>query len=206
MRQLALAPLFLVACFVAGEPPTRCSAEQPGCPDGLMCVGEICLPPGMGELGQPVDLSVSDVQPPSSLCADGQGIVIGKQGAWACPGVFTAGKAATLCASGRVCADSSLISDNECLSLSGFFVSQAWGTTDRNYSMPSVSECKMANNPAPNMVGFYGCGKGGGVVDKPCDGFRGILICTASTKLSCAFSIDTVANANPTNGVLCCPK
>jgi hypothetical protein len=205
VRQLALAPLFLVACFVAGEPPTRCSAEQPGCPDGLMCVGEICLPPGTGELGQPVDLSVSDLSQ-SSLCADGKGFAIGNQGVWACPGVFTAGQASTLCANGKICLDSNLIPSNECLSVSGFFVSQVWGTTDRQYSTPSISECKSANNSFPNAVGFYGCGKGGGVVDKPCDGFRGILICTASTKLSCAFSIDTVANANPTNGVLCCPK
>ncbi len=203
MRQLALVSCLLASCFTAGDPPLRCSAEHPGCPEGFLCVSDVCMV-AVQDLGQAVDMSVDDLAKPTSLCADGQGAPIGTMGAWACPGSFVAGKAAAQCKNQNVCADSSLIPETVCLSVDGFFISKIWGATNKLYQTPAVSQC--LSGSFPNSFGFYGCGKGGGVVNTACSGFRSIIICDPMYKFGCS-NTDLIYtyNTNPLNGVLCCP-
>ena len=203
MRQLALVSCLLTSCFAAGEPPLRCSVEHPGCPEGFLCVSDVCMVAAQ-DLGQAVDMSVDDLAKPTSLCADGQGAPIGTMGAWACPGSFVAGKAAAQCKNQNVCADSSLIPETVCLSVDGFFISKIWGATNKLYQTPAVSQC--LSGSFPNSAGFYGCGKGGGVVNTACSGFRSIIICDPMYKFGCS-NTDLIYtyNTNPLNGVLCCP-
>lgn len=202
-RQLALFSVLLVGCFSPGDPPLRCSPEQPACPDGLVCSGVECVAPG-GDLGQAVDLSVV------SLCADGKGQPIGTKGAWLCPGTFVFGKAAGQCASsGKICTDSTAITDSECTGVkSGFFISAGWGSADP--SNPATSECNMQNAPFPSVGGWFGCGAATVTTTKGCLGFRPFLRCMTSTKLYCSglppYTVDAVQNLEPLNGVICCPK
>lgn len=204
MRQLALVSCLLTSCFIAGEPPLRCSVEHPGCPEGFLCISDVCTVAAQ-DLGQAVDMAIDDLAKPTSLCADGLGVPIGTMGAWACPGTFAAGKASAQCKNQKVCGDSTLIPESVCLSVDGFFISKIWGATNRNYQTPAVSQCLYGS--APNNYGFFGCGKGGGVVDAACNGFRAIIICDPTVnKFGCS-STDLIYtyNTNPLNGVLCCP-
>jgi hypothetical protein len=198
-RQLALCSLLFAGCFSAGDPPLRCSPEQPACPDGLVCSGVECVTPG-SDLGQAVDLSVV------SLCADGKGQQLGTKGAWACPGAFAFGKATGQCApTAKLCTDSGTVTDAECTGLkAGFFISSNWGTADT--SNAATSECNTGNNPFPSAFGWFGCGVASVVTTNGCVGFRPFLKCSSMTKLSCQGVPPLVSNSEPLNGVICCPK
>ena len=204
MRQLALVLCFLgSSCFSAGEPPLRCSAERPGCPSGFVCVADNCVKDA-DDLGQAVDMTTNDLTKPVSLCADGLGSPIGTMGAWACPGTFGAGKASSQCKNQKACADSTLIPESVSLGIDNFFISQSWGGTNKLYQTPAVSECTKIT--FPNSAGYYGCGKGGGIVNTACNGFRAIIVCDPMYKITCGNTgIDFAVNTNPQNGVLCCP-
>lgn len=202
-RQLALFAVLLGGCFSPGDPPLRCSPEQPACPSGLVCSGVECVAAG-GDLGQAVDLSVV------SLCADGKGQQLGTKGAWVCPGAFAFTKASGQCApTAKLCADSGAITDTECTGLkTGFFITANWGTADS--ANPATSECNTGNNPFPSATGWFGCGAASVVTNKGCAGFRPFLKCSSMTKLSCQglppLTADSVSNTDPANGVICCPK
>jgi hypothetical protein len=159
MRLAVLSVLCLfVSCFQ--EPPAdrvwRCSAEQPGCPQGQSCMNDWCVKDGTAT----PDLAVSDAggggdmsKPP---CTDG--FRIGSKGAWACRGKFSPAttKASALCKNGfKPCADSALISDAECSAnsgLGGFFFADAPGTgNDRE--VRSHDKCGWGNGSM-----WFGCG------------------------------------------------
>ncbi len=209
MRKAALAVL-LCACFDPGPAPLLCSEAQPGCPDGLVCLGGMCMDStsGAGDM-QVMDMMITDL---SSLpgCADGKGSSIGNNGCWTCPGIFSASKkASTLCRSGfSIPTNSNLIADSDCLAVvSGFFYASVFGATNFMYSDPNQAVC--SNMPLTLIPAFFGCGPGGGVVSPgvACRGFRPNLQCSSSNGLTCQDSdLDKAANSKATNGVLCCPK
>ena len=208
MRKAALAVL-LCACFDPGPAPLLCSEAQPGCPDGLVCLGGMCKDSASNADMQTQDMTIADL---SSIpgCADGKGAQIGKNGCWTCPGLFGASKkASTLCNSSfGIPANSNLITDSECVAVvAGFFYSAAFGSTGYNYADPNIAQC--TNMPTSGTVAFFGCGTGGGVVAPTvaCKGFRPNLQCLPASGLTCQdFDIDKATNTKPTNGVLCCPK
>jgi hypothetical protein len=61
MRFAAFAVL-LCACFDPGPAPLRCSEAQPGCPDGLVCLGGMCMDStsGAGDM-QVMDMMITDL-------------------------------------------------------------------------------------------------------------------------------------------------
>lgn len=212
MRPTILLSLALSAgCFDLGTPPLRCSAQETTCPDGLVCVGEMCQSPTnppTGDLGTGKDGAM--VQPG---CADGKGFAVGTKGAWACPGTWakTAPRAAALCATGfHVCANSNLVSESECLTVNpGFYIAEVFGSIDE--TVQSSSQCMMSNKYNPV---WYGCGPiSAAPADKSyiataaCNGFRAGLHCAGTNGLSCpTMVLDDTTNTKATNGVLCCPN
>jgi len=193
------------ACFSSELPtPLRCSAEKPGCPEGLVCLEGTCQS-YFADLGQTVDFAFDLL--PSSQCADRKGRAIGK--AWGCLGTFDYGKAQTLCASSAVvCTQATgLITDAECIfSGTAFFISSAYGKTQVT---GDPSECNAETLPSPNTPGVFGCGAGFVNVKTACEGFRPFERISFATKILATTSpstIDKIANQNPNYGVLCCPK
>ena len=208
MRFAAFAVL-LCACFDPGPAPLRCSDAQPGCPDGLVCLGGMCKDSASSSDMQAMDMLIADF---SSIpgCADGKGAPVGKNGCWTCPGLFGASKkASTLCHSAfGIPANSDLITDSDCLAVAGgFFLSSAYGATSFMYNDPNMALC--TNMPLTLIPAFFGCGTGGGVVSPSvaCRGFRPNVQCNANTGLTCpTYDVNLVTNTKPSNGVLCCPK
>jgi hypothetical protein len=204
MKKLLL--LVLIGCFDPGSAPLICSEAAPKCPDGTVCQLGQCVAEQVDAGNN--DLATSDMaQAPdmlaTSACVAGNGNPIGVKGAWICPGVFGGvnPKAAALCRV-KVCSDSALISDIECASATGFFVSSVWGSTDMLDA--SIAIC---NSAIGYNLAFFGCGKLGFKTNTGCGGFLRSLQTSNANQLTCPnpYSLDKLVNTNPTNGVLCCP-
>lgn len=201
--RLILLLAFSAGCFDAGSAPVTCSKEFPACPDGQLCVDNKCEQ-ASADLAAVADSGAVDM-PAISGCSAGNGSPVGNRGVWACPGAFGGAnpKAALLCKSGKVCADSSLITMPECADVkSAFFVSAVWGATEKKD--PSVGECFSVSTFTPS---FFGCGAGGFNVTKSCGGYVSVLQITPQNMLSSGLdiNIDKLVNTNASNGVLCCP-
>ena len=211
MRLAVLSVLCLfVSCFQ--EPPAdrvwRCSAEQPGCPQGQSCMNDWCVKDGTAT----PDLAVSDAggggdmsKPP---CTDG--FRIGSKGAWACRGKFSPAttKASALCKNGfKPCADSALISDAECSNsgLGGFFYADAPGTGN------SLITVKCAATTSAGWGGlFFGCGWTiTNLYERTnlgCRGFYPAVFCNATNPCDLSDGrLDAQSTTDARNGVLCCP-
>lgn len=205
MRRLLISFL-LVGCFDAGSAPLICSQEMPQCPDGRSCVDGQCVTVGASDGGSG-DLATNDMQQadllPVSGCAAGNGKAVGAGGAWACPGVYGGvnPKASTLCRS-KVCSDASLLMESDCALVDGFFVSSTWGAT----SMLDPPEV-ICNSAASLELAFFGCGKLGFKTTMQCSGFNRSMQVSIANKLMASnpYSINSLSNSDPNNGVLCCP-
>ncbi len=216
MRLAVLSMLCLfVSCFQ--EPPAdrvwRCSAEQPGCPQGQSCTNDWCVKDGTAT----PDLAVSDAggggdmsKPP---CTDG--VPIGTKGVWGCKGRFspTTTKASALCLNGyRTCVDGFKVTDAECsaTTLKGFYFADvpAEGATG------AFARCAMGGNGNGSM--WYGCGwyqsqPGRASSERtnfPCKDLPLITYCDNPNLFFCSLTdlrLDAQRMDNPANGVLCCP-
>jgi hypothetical protein len=207
MRLAAFAVL-LCACFDPGPAPLLCSEAQPGCPDGLVCLGGMCKDSASSSDMQAMDMMIADLSVIPG-CADGKGAPIGNKGCWTCPGTFSAPNAKTLCAlTHQPALDSQLISDADCQAvLSGFFLSSVFGGTSALYSDPKIADCGFVT--VKTEPAFFGCGVGGGNVNPSiaCKGFRSNIQCLPDNGISCTGQkLDFAGNSKPNNGVLCCPK
>lgn len=195
-----------------------CSEDSPPCPDGMACQDGICRrqagddgstemsDAGVDAAGPPVDAAVVG-------CLGG-GTRVGT--AWACPGVFKKGEAATLCAAGfSVCKDATGVDTTACNRVDGFFVSQSLGKSEfricRNID-PLNFICGAAPPGYDNRMRF-GCGN---LVQpyvlqncqQQCGSFDRTLDCTGSGadyQCSTSNSIGDDANLTTFIGVLCCP-
>lgn len=198
--------LLLVGCFDAGAPPLTCSAEQSACPEGLQCNNSRCEPITDGDLATLADMTAADMLADAAIsaCTSSNGAPLGSKGAWVCPGLFGGAnpKAAALCRSGKLCADSSLITAQECAAVSGgFYTSSYWGST--LLADPKAVGC---NTAASYDLAFFGCGVGW-VTTTGCAGFSISLQVNPGNKLeiSAPYKIENLINTNPQNGVICCP-
>lgn len=193
------------ACF---DPETShitflCDETHPSCPSGSACNFStgICLTNEL-DADLAADLAAAtDIAIPSG-CAPGiQGFHLGN--AFACPGVFAAGKAAQLCASDRtICSDSVGIDFTRCGMVGGFFIANVpsyW----RNVQFDNVCAVSTMNRQ------WAGCGAATQGVYDPlsrCKSFPKILDCsTSGWNCSAGHTIAQTANGNPSDGVLCCP-
>jgi hypothetical protein len=157
MRFAAFAVL-LCACFDPGPAPLRCSEAQPGCPDGLVCLGGMCKDSAsnadMLRYDQSMDMMITDL---SSIpgCADGKGSTIGKMAAGLVRGSLALARKplAYVNSAFGIPANSNLITDSECLAVgAGFFYSSAFGSTGFNVRRSKSAQC--TNMPLINS-GFF---------------------------------------------------
>lgn len=142
----------------------------------------------------------------ASGCADNGGHQVGM--AWACPGSFGAGKAASLCkAKWSIPADSSKVDLASCNLLSGFFVANLPG----KYLPPwGTSVSCIPGNPLEMKI-FFGCGAVASADYEPdstfkCSGFSRAVNCPTATKSwDCPTTHDLASTINKvaTDGVLC---
>ena len=215
MRLAVLSVLCLfVSCFQ--EPPAdrvwRCSAEQPGCPEGQSCMNDWCVKDGTAT----PDLAVSDAGGGGDMsklpCADG--VPIGAKGVWGCKGKFspTTTKASALCLNGyRLCVDGFKVTDAECsaTTLKGFYFADvpAEGTTG------AFARCAMGGNGSGAM--WYGCGWYQSSLSNPtvrtptpCKNLPHVILCDPGILFTCNSTdlrLDAQKMDDARNGVLCCP-
>jgi hypothetical protein len=211
-----LALLFGVSCYSPDLSAVRysCDEANPYCPDGLDCIGGMCVKPGSGNTnadGPPA--SVSDGGATVAGCRYGGGTDLGG-GVFACPGVFSptrangAPKASELCANGAtICTMPRSANQTTCNALTGFFgaaVPARYNGGGRGN--PSNYSCQSTNNGQDRAVA--GCGRltNNQVMDKNCSGFTRVLDCTNVTSWQCYSGTldDNHENTNPSDGVLCC--
>jgi len=209
-----LALLLGAACYSPNLSTVRysCDEANPYCPDGLDCIGGVCLAPGSSNMadGPP---GGTDGGTSVAGCRYGGGTDLGG-GVFACPGVFSptrangAPKASELCAMGAsICSMPRTANLTLCNSLPGFFGS----TQPARYSgggrgNPNNYSCQSTNNGMDRAV--PGCGRltQNQVMDKSCGGFTRVLDCNNVTSWGCYSSTldDSHDNSNPADGVLCC--
>lgn len=213
-RPAYLLPTLLVtaACFNPdySKITVLCTAADPACPDGQVCVDNICVAtPGTPD-GQAADLAMADGSTPADMsiqsgCAKGGGQYVGKGGSlvFACPGTFAMGQARQQCAAGwSVCTKADTVSLTACDSLSGFFVAD----------VPAYWVGNMGNETCGTALvnqQWYGCGSKQTNVrtGKGCQSFQRTLDCVFGSGWTCSntmHSLNTTANDTATDGLLCC--
>ena len=188
--------------------PTKCDDANP-CPSPKSCVDSLCVDPPID--GMSADLTTdagtgSDggISPP---CKDpGSASILGPSSA-ACPGSFAAGKGNDLCgADWQMCKSAAGISTATCDLLDGFFVADVPG-----YFVSAQRTMPLCGPNAANSV-FFGCGKlRVYTADTPankCGNFSRNVECGAPRPWTCSptGTIQSLANSEPTDGVLCCKK
>ena len=215
----------LLSCFSPdlSNVTYRCDEQRPGCPTGHSCISGYCRPLSDGATADGAsggDAAAGDLRPLESGCADGKGTALGSR-AFACPGIFAAGQAASRCAvSWSLCKDGAAVDLSACNTklTTGFFLAEVAGR--RGLEMPADAICGAINPPPePNRM-FFGCGPGGvGYAfdaKLACGNFSRVLDCEraeqpnpAQAKWLCGMSFDphtlaSVTNKTALDGVLCC--
>jgi hypothetical protein len=208
------AGMLAVSCYspdLSGVQYT-CDEFNPYCPDGLECIGGVCLQPGSplpdgGSSGPP------DGTMAAAGCRSGQGFVVGS--AFACPGRFNDNGGDTIPSGAQLCADNfqpctmaSGIDQAKCRSLGGFFAAKV--PVRRDTDSPPNYACGTPNS-AQRLVLFAGCGRNTNFDLTPplmCGGFTQLLDCSAEQNWDCGTSgnFDNIDEQNNSaDGVLCCP-
>lgn len=185
----------------------KCSAEKPGCPAGYACSGGQCVPSSDGSA--PSDAGADLAM--ESGCADKTGTAVGPN-AYACPGLFSKGQAASRCAQGwRLCDKAAGIDLAKCNGLSGFFVAEAPGARIV-VVQPKDALCQASDGANPVRL-FFGCGKlqsySYEATAPGCRGFNRVLDCVAPWDCDTGVTPHNLANAahgagSEVDGTLCC--
>lgn len=206
-----LALLLSVGCYRPDLSNTvfRCTAESPQCPEAHACIDGFCRPTGQQTDQGSGDGGASQTDMKSG-CSSGTGFAVGR--AYACPGTFAMGGAATLCASGWTpCTSATGIDLTACSQLSGFFLADVLGR--RKLEAAADSICG-APTTTQNVLAIYGCGQlkqGIHKANNVCQGFDRLNDCV-ETSIKCypmigkpADSLSKVENLAAGDGVVCCP-
>lgn len=205
LMSLALAS----GCFAepAAHPPFRCDDSNP-CPGSQICSGGLCQdsPTTNMDFGGGSDGGTggNDMTMATSGCADGKGTLVGS--AWACPGLFSAGKAQQLCAAKySVAQDATKVSLNACNALSGFFNANVFG----KYLPPWGGSISCISGGQFDSKVVFGCGGKSGSGYEPdsatqCSGFSRAADCPTTGK-DCQSPNDltNLSNTVAGDGVLC---
>lgn len=204
--------LITAACFNPdySKVTVLCSAADPSCPDGQVCVDNICVVAAGTADGSAADLSQLDGGETADMsiqsgCAKGGGRSVGKAGSlvFACPGTFAMGQARQQCAAGwSVCSKADPVNLTACDALSGFFVAD----------VPAFWLTNMSNETCGTALvnqQWYGCGSKQMNVrtGKGCQGFQRTLDCVFGSGWTCSntkHSLETTMNEAPADGLLCC--
>jgi hypothetical protein len=214
MRSLTLALLVTMGCFDPGQPSLICSADRPLCPEGLVCIADMCQQSSVSDASSTDaffnDLSSSDLSLPAG-CAAGNGQRLGTNGCWLCPGQFGSGSnptAPAMCSPSHMPPiNSGLISEIDCFAVTGgFFVANVYGAT--KYNDATMSECGKFTTSGLNP-GYFGCGVGTATVNAnvACNSFRKHIQCIVTNGIKCTDgTLANLSNSVSTNGVICCPK
>lgn len=185
----------------------KCSAEKPGCPEGHACTGGLCQPIADGSTGTDAGADLMS----ESGCADKGGTAVGPN-AYACPGLFNKGQAASRCAQGwHLCDKAAGIDLAKCNGLSGFFVAEAPGARIV-VVQPEDALCQASDGANPVRL-FFGCGKLQSytydATAPGCMGFNRVWDCVAPWDCDTGVTPHTLSNANhgtgsESDGLLCC--
>lgn len=205
MRLLGMGAVFslLSACYNPQHVVIACPPTSPQCPDGQICVGQICVSnPDLA--GSPDDLSgidpAADLSAGSPVCKAKNGTRLGPK-AEACPGPFAKGAASSLCDTGyKPCTAAAGIDLVACAQLSGFYVADVPA-----YWMVSMQTGEVCNTSVANQL-LYGCGSG--------PSRAGAQLCAGLPRVADIGSNGWVGGGNGTlaetsnsdnaQGVLCC--
>jgi hypothetical protein len=208
--------LSLAGCFSVdiSEVTIKCDDAHPECPDGEVCIANLCQPApsplsdmavGTADLAVIADLAVG------KPCAFATETPVGD--AYACAGIFGPGvamtRASALCGAGySICTAVAQLNDtaDKCAALVGFFAVNV--PASRNAEGPLDSKC----NTAGINRQWYGCGGVGTVAlsrsttypTAMCSGFKRALDCSLDKKWLCQSSLEDTTNTLPGDGVMCC--
>lgn len=183
-----------------------CDSNNPICPDGLLCVSNVCRKSGVIT---DTDMGGSDGMMSVTGCRSGRGYKVGS--AFACPGAFSPTMTASqLCGSGlQICQNSNGIDITACRALPGFFaavrIHRDGGTTVNTGTIA-------CGGPNGNQVRMYaGCGRmqqdtiydlPGGV--QQCSTFPQAIDCQQAGWQCPQSNLDSNTQTNANDGVLCC--
>ena len=202
MNRLGLAVLGLAACYNPSTVTLLCPAGQSDCPVDQRCVDGLCtrVVGGTDDMSI-IDLASTDGATPADLaqpggCKAGKAIVVGAK-VRACPGTFPAGGGSSLCGTGySVCTTLTPGDISACRNVAAFFVAD-----QPAYFVGSPSN-EICGTSLANQV-MYGCGQAGNTGARQCGGFP-VEVALGASLMSPNGSFSSLANSDPSQGVLCC--
>lgn len=188
----------------------KCTAEKPECPSGHICTDGLCQPVADGSAD---DSGLTDMSTPSG-CAGGGGIALGTR-AYACPGPFAQGQAASRCAAGwQLCTDGGLVDQTACndstnQKIQGFYAAEV-PARKGVLEAPTFVTCGASDLNMDQRL-FFGCGKtSASILTGSCGGFTRAVYCYMNPNWQCGAgtsppqTLGNVANGAGGDGVLCC--